>query len=197
MKIWFNSFFWCLSHSPWSQISMSQNFPGYYFHRKADCNPVSVFNILFLTVVELSSQDCSDFVWRPVCCCGIQCLGWKRWHERMFQTSFSVAVSHCQVVESMLGLQHKDDCRNEKGLFLRELKNLGSQLGREYSELYWLVPGHGNLVTMDFQTGHIVLTSSAKMDCPETFQISFESFWVQLVKWVAYLELLNIDQNEK
>lgn len=52
MKIWFNSFFWYLSHSPWSQISMSQNFPGYYFLRKADCKPVSIFNILFFWLLQ-------------------------------------------------------------------------------------------------------------------------------------------------
>lgn len=51
-----------LSHSSWSQISMSQNFPGYYFHRKADCNPLFVLNILSLTMVELSSWDCSGFI---------------------------------------------------------------------------------------------------------------------------------------
>jgi len=92
---------------------MSQNFPGCYFLRKADCNPVSVFNILLLTAVKLSRQGCSDSVWRPVCFSVIWCHRWKRrWHQRRSQTSFSVAVSHHQVVESMLSLQCEDDCRS-------------------------------------------------------------------------------------
>lgn len=50
---------------------------------------------------------------------------------------------------------------------------------------------------MGFQSSCIMLGSSAEMCCSETPQIGFESFWVQLFKWVAYLELLKVGQNRK
>lgn len=50
---------------------------------------------------------------------------------------------------------------------------------------------------MGFQSSCIMLGSSAEMCCAETLQIGFESFWVQLLKWVAYLELPKVGQNRK